>query len=405
LAPSAGTAAGLALAALGIVLPNPAAYVVGSLLLAAALGLALRRRAPGWLAAAGAALVAASAVVVPALTRPGSEGLSGDWAAPSLDGTVVAGRALVSPDNTSVDLVTGRTVRLGSVTGGTRFVADDRMIVVGEGRVDSVRLDATARWTWRPARPSTVTPLAAARGQTVLRVCPAGQPGSCRLLGVNGRGRQDWATEAPGQTADTPPLTGPGGSLPALAAMKPPAAGDGVFLVDPVTGQRTIVPGQAVLPLPDGPVAVTHVSGARCVTSLYPTPRPAWTRISEEPCQTARPQEWFVEDGQLWVQRQGRWTRLALADGRAGGAGAAPGSRSGLVTAGRVASVREDVPLGPNPFRGGEPAWALEVTDAASGGRVARLVSRERLTVLRLERGAVVVREGNRVVRYTLDAA
>ena len=84
---------------------------------------------------------------------------------------------------------------------------------------------------------------------------------------------------------------------------------------------------------------------------------------------------------------------------------AAPDSRSGLVAAGRVASVSETVSLGPNPFRGGEPAWALDIADAASGERVARLVSRERLALLRLERGAVVVREGSRVVRYTLDRA
>ena len=80
-----------------------------------------------------------------------------------------------------------------------------------------MRLDATARWTWRPAQPSAVTPLAAARGQTVLRVCPTEQPSNCQVVGVNGRGRQDWATDAPGQNADTQPLTGPDGSLPALA--------------------------------------------------------------------------------------------------------------------------------------------------------------------------------------------
>lgn len=398
-------AAGLALAALGIALPGAAAYVMGALLLAAALGLGLRRRTPGWLAAGVAVLAAAVAVAVPALTRPGSEDLSGDWAAPAVDGTVVAERALVSPDNTSVDLVTGKTVRLGSVTGGTRFVADDRMIVVSEGRVDSVRLDATARWTWRPARPSAVTPLAAARGQTVLRVCPTEQPSDCQVVGVNGRGRQDWATDAPGQNADTQPLTGPDGSLPALAALSPPGADAGVFVVDPVTGQRTIVPGQSVLPLPDGPLAVTHVSGGRCVTSLYATARPVWTRVSEERCQTARPQDWFAEDGQLWVQRQGRWTGLALADGRPGGAGEAADSRSGLAAAGMVASVRERISLGPNPFRGSGPAWALDITDAASGERVARLISRERLALLRLEREAVVVREGSRVVRYALDRA
>ncbi|HEY7717223.1 MAG TPA: hypothetical protein VH915_00570 [Pedococcus sp.] len=386
-------------------LPNPAAYVAGVLLLAAATWLGLRRRVARWVAVGAAVLGAAAAVAVPAVTRPGSEGLTGDWAAPAVDGAVVAERALVSPDNTSVDLLTGRTVRLGSVTGGTRFVADDRMIVVSDGRVDSVRLDATARWTWRPARPSAVAPLAATRGQTVLRVCPAEQPETCRLVGVNGRGRQDWATDAPGQTAETRPLTGPDGSLPALGALSLPGSGDGVFLVDPVTGQRTIVPGQSVLPVPDGPLAVTHVSGGRCVTSLYATSQPAWTRVSEESCQTARPQDWFAGDGQLWVQRQGRWTRLALADGRTGRAGASPPSSSGLVAAGRVASVRERVSLGANPFRGSEPAWALDITDATSDERVARLLSREPLALLRLERRAVVVREGSRVVRYTLGRA
>lgn len=70
-----------------------------------------------------------------------------------------------------------------------------------------------------------------------------------------------------------------------------------------------------------------------------------------------------------------------------------------------VASVRRRISLGPNPFRGSGPAWALDITDEASEVRVARLISRERLALLRLEREAVVVREGSRVVRYPLDRA
>ena len=138
----ASAAAGLALAALGITLPAPR-IPHGR----AAAGGSTRAGAPPphprWLAAGAAVLAAAVAVAVPALTHPGSEGLSGEYGT-GRRGDCRGREALVSPDNTSVDLVTGKTVRLGSVTGGTRFVADDRMIVVSEGRVDSVRLDATA---------------------------------------------------------------------------------------------------------------------------------------------------------------------------------------------------------------------------------------------------------------------
>ena len=102
-------------------------------------------------------VVAASAAVLVLLVglglhlaTPRTHGVQGDWSAKALDGAVVAERALVSGDNTALDLRTGKTVTLGSVSGGTAVVADDRLIIAGPGRIDSARLDATTRWTWRP---------------------------------------------------------------------------------------------------------------------------------------------------------------------------------------------------------------------------------------------------------------
>lgn len=261
-------AAGFALATVGCALPVPAAYVIGVLLCASAAALALRQRPR--LAVGVAGLLAAIGVGVPALALPATEGLSGDWATTAISGEVVADRAIVSPDNSSIDLRTGKTVRLGSVTGGTRHVGDDRMVVVSTDRVDSVRLDATQRWTWRPEAPSTLTPLAAAQGQTVLRVCPRASPQQCGLVGVDTRGHTAWATEAPGQTASTAPLTDAVGALPSVAVLRAPGPDAGLFLVAPETGQRTIVPGAAVLPAPSGVVAVTYRSGGRCVTACMP---------------------------------------------------------------------------------------------------------------------------------------
>jgi len=259
-AQAVAAAAGVALATAGCAVPVAAAYVIGVLLCASAAALALRGRL--WRAVGVAGLVAALGVGIPALALPATEGLSGDWATTAISGVVVADRAIVSPDNSSIDLRTGKTVRLGSVTGGTRHVGDDRMVVVSADRVDSVRLDATQRWTWRPEAPSTVAPLAAAQGQTVLRVCPRASPRQCGLVGVDARGHTAWATDAPGQTAATEPLTDAAGALPRVAVLRAPGPDAGLFLVAPETGQRTMVPGAAVLPVPSGVVAVTYRSGA-----------------------------------------------------------------------------------------------------------------------------------------------
>jgi hypothetical protein len=60
------------------------------------------------LALAGLGVLAVLGLVAAAyLTTPRSSGVEGDWAAKSLAGQVIAGRALVSRDNTAIDLTTG----------------------------------------------------------------------------------------------------------------------------------------------------------------------------------------------------------------------------------------------------------------------------------------------------------
>ncbi len=395
-------ALGLALAALGAALPSAAAYVVGATLCAASVGLALRRRLAPAAAVAGGVAVLGAAIAGPLMALPRTTGLAGDWATPAIDGEVLSGRALVSESNGAIDLVTGKTVRLGSVTGGSRWVADDRMLVVRDDRVDSVRLDAGARWTWRPAEPASIRPLAAADGSTALRVCPLpGAAGTCRMVGVDARGRQGWTTDAPGQSSTTPASPGPSGSLPRLAVLRAPG-GDGYFLVDPATGRRTLVPGADALSVPDGPVAVTHVSGGRCVTSLYAGLSPQWTSVTDDPCSQPLPSSWFVADGQLWVERDGAWERFALG----GGAHASVPSSAvpdSLQEERPSKATQKQIDLRPNPFRPTERMSTLALRDGGSGKEVWRLVTEHPASLLLADDGAVVVREDGRVIRYTLQ--
>jgi hypothetical protein len=383
------------------VLPVAALWVVGALLLAAALAMALRRWVPTWAALLVALTVAGLAVGVPLLTLPRTSGLAGEWATEAIDGEVLSGRALVSESNASIDLRTGKTVRLGSVTGGARWVADDRLLVVRDDRVDSVRLDASARWTWRPAAPSSIRPLAAADGSTALLVCPLpGASETCRLVGLDARGRQGWITDAPGQSSTTPASPGPDGSLPRLALLQAPG-GDGLFLVDPGSGRRTLVPGVAALSVPDGPVVVTHVSGGRCVTSLYAGSSPQWTEVTSATCDQAQPSAWFVALDHLWVQRAGSWERYALVTGARAevDAESVPDPESPS----RVATTAKRVSLRLNPFRTADHMNVLHLHDAHSGEEFATVVTEQPARLLLADDHAVVVREDDQVIRYTLD--
>jgi len=393
---------GLALASLGAALPSAAAYVVGAALCAVSLALALRRRLPLAVAVAAGVAVLGASVVGPVMALPRTIGLAGEWSAPAIDGDVLSGRAVVSDDNTSIDLRTGKTVRLGSVSGGSRWVADDRMLVVRDDRVDSVRLDATARWTWRPPGARAIRPLAAADGATVLRVCPLPPPGApCDLVGLDQRGRRAWTTDAPGQRADTPESTRPAGSLPAVAVLRAPG-GDGYLLVDPATGRRSLVPGVAALPMPDGPVAVTYAADGRCVTSLYAGPSPRWTSVTGARCAQPFPSRWFAADGHLWVQRSAAWERYDLGGGARASVPSADVPDS--LEEGRPSRVtREQIVLRANPFRPADRVVALTLRDPGSGEEVWRLVTAQPVSLLLAEDRAVVVRDDDQVIRYTLD--
>ena len=143
------------------------------------------------------------------LLSPRTTGVEGDWSAKAVDGPVVAGRAVVSGDHTALDLRSGRTVTLGSVRGGVPYVADDRLVIASPGQVDSVGLDATARWTWRAAAGETASPVAAGRGSTVVLACPT--KGPCRLVGLDAKGQRELVFQGGGATrpaAGRPPPPG-----------------------------------------------------------------------------------------------------------------------------------------------------------------------------------------------------
>jgi len=325
------------------------------------------------------------------LTTPRTSGVEGDWAAKSLAGQVIAGRALVGGDNTAIDLTTGKTVRLGSVQGGTPYIGDDRLVIAGDARVDSVRLDATARWTWRAPTGSTATPVAADHGSTVVNVCPA--EGPCDLVGLTAEGRQAWRAVGRG-------VADPAGSeraLPKVAVTR--VEGGGFLLTDPVSGRRMLQPGHALLTTDSGTVVLADVQQGSCVVAAYVSPDPLWTRVLSD-CPAAKVPGMAAANGSLALSWPGRVERLDLATGR-------PTKdrqpRDGqLAAAGSLVAVRVERSTPFNPLRWGERTTVVKLVDATTGDTRSQVATTGRLDLLRLEAHAVVVREGSRVVRYTL---
>jgi hypothetical protein len=179
------------------------------------------------------------------------------------------------------------------------------------------------------------------------------------------------------------------------------AGGDGFFLVEPGTGRRTLVPGAAALSEPDGPVAVTYLSGGRCVTSLYAGLSPQWTTVTPAACGRAQPSGWFVARDHLWVERAGAWERYAIANGVRAEVDA--DTVPDPDTPGRLTVSRQQVSLRPNPFRAADQVSVLRLRDAGSGEEVASLVTERPASVLLADDDAVVVRQDDQVIRYTLD--
>ena len=306
----------------------------------------------------GRAPVAAAAVVVLVLlvglglhlATPRTKGVAGDWSAEAVDGRVVAERALMTGDHTALDLRTGKTVTLGSVRGGTPFVADDRLIIASTGRIDSARLDATARWTWRSPAGTTASPLAAARGSTLVLVCPAS--GTCQLVGLNAQGRQDWQSDDAARRDTTPR----DGSLPPVDLTGVP--GGGVVLTEPTSGRSTLQPGRSFLAIADGPVVTELIQDGRCVVSAYATAAARWTRVLD-PCPGPRRPTLAAANGEVTLAWPTRLERLDLATGRTlpvsrVGDGTPPSSKV-LAGASGLTATESRKSLHTNPFRWGGP--------------------------------------------------
>ena len=344
-----------------------------------------------WTAALGALALGLGGTAY--LNNPRSSGLEGDWAAKAVDGTVVAGRALVGGGNTAMDLRTGKTITLGSVQGGTPFIGDERLVIATGNRVDSVRLDASSRWTWRAPPGATATPLAAGGGSTAVLVCESRKP--CTLNGIGSQGRVEWTlATALDTTLSAPP------ALPRVLAT--PSGQDGIELTDPVTGRQTVRPGSRTLTTPDGLVVVPTEHQGACVVTAYRDADPAWVRVLG-PC-PGQALPTLASDG-AWIRASwpGTVTTLSGQDGRTVTTRPARATGVPVATSQGVAATRTSQTVRTNPFRWGQHVSVLEVRDAAAGDQLAQLVTPEELTLLLLSPEAVVVREGDKVIRYTLE--
>lgn len=350
---------------------------------------------PKLVVAAGVAAVLVVAVTGAYVASPRTEGLAGEWSAPSSDGEVVAERALVSGGNAALDLRTGKSVRLSSVAGGAATYADDRLIVSKDGRVDSVRLDAPVRWTWRAPAGHVAIPLAAAAGSTLVADCPAGAGKTCRLVGLDSAGKPGW--ESAGAQR---PHERPRPALPRLLAEQ--VEGGGVSLTDPTSGRASLQPGDSFVAVPDGPVIVPVQQGGQCVVSLFTAPDPLWTQLLG-PCPGGRVPEVAATDGAVLLTWAGRVERLALGTGAALPPPSVRPVSGVLAAAGSLLATRRVDPPPAKAILPWRDSQVLELRDARSGEVRARLVTERPVTLLLLEADAVVVRVDSRVVRYSLD--
>lgn len=355
----------------------------------------LRRNRRRGLLNVGAAVVVTAALVVTAYaTTPRTHGVVGDWEAKPLDGRVVGG-VLLSGDHTALDLRTGKSVSLGSAAGGRAYAGDGRLVVAGADRLDSVGLDGTGRWTWRPAAGQRPVPLAARRGSTLVASCPQDAAAPCDLVGLDTQGHQAW------RTAGTTRATQGGQGLPHVFASAA-RNGGGVVLVDPVDGRQGLAPGRRFTAVADGPVVVPVVQGGQCVLSAYDGADPVWTRVLG-PCPADAVPRLDVGTRSLAVVWPDGGAALDLATGRdvsergRGVVASDEVDRSpGLV----VTRARRSTPA--NPLRWGSPTTVLAVLDARTGRVLAQVAGTGRLDLLLMDGDGMVVRTDDGITRYTL---
>jgi hypothetical protein len=149
--------------------------------------------------------------------------------------------------------------------------------------------------------------------------------------------------------------------------------GGGFPVTDPASGRRALQPGHAALTTDSGTVVLPDVQQGSCVVAA---------------------------NGSLSLSWPGRVERLDLATGRPT---AEPKPRDGqLAAAGSLVAVRVERSTPLDPLRSGKRTTVVELLDAATGDTRAQVATTGRLDLLPLEAAAVVLREGNRVVCYTL---
>ena len=283
-------------------------------------------------------------------TTPRTSDLEGQWEAAGLHGDVLGQRALVgSGSAVAVDLVTGTRITLGSVSTGTPAVGAGRLLVLGQGRLDGAGLDGRSRWTWTGPPAHALALVAAGPSVTVVQAC-GGTPGGCRLIGVDGNGREAWQTPQPTATGTSAPVVGTDGNLPTVGVLPTP---DGTLvLVDPASSRVVLRPESRSTVGLDGRLTLRSASSGGCAITTFETLDRSRTSTTSEPCASATGAEEPI----------------------------------------RVASVRSRVWW--LPFGKGRPT--LEV-----GGRhTGRVVSGEPLRALRVDDEGLTVLDGGTVRRY-----
>ncbi|WP_146132991.1 hypothetical protein [Knoellia remsis] len=302
-----------------------------------------------------AAAVVLLAGVVGWLTAPGTEGLEGEWETAAVGGDVLGGRALVAGDaNVAIDLVTGTRITLGSVTGGTKAIGGGRLLILRTSTLDGAGLDGRSRWTWQGPPAHTLRLVAGSPSTTVVQAC-GGTPVSCRLIGVDGNGKESWQTPQPTATGTGEPVVGEDGSLPSVGVLR---TKDGTLvLVDPSSSRITLRTDTEAAVGRDGVLVLGTTQGGRCRRTTFETIDRSTTVTTPGSC----------------------------AEGNGGlAAGTAPGV---TVRSARVHSWWW-------PFGDGRPT--LEV----SGRHTGRVVGDDPLRALRVDDAGTTVRNGDVIRRY-----
>jgi hypothetical protein len=181
-----------------------------------------------------------------------------------------------------------------------------------------------------------------------------------------------------------------------------PTGDDGIVLTDPMTGRQTVRAGTHPLTTPEGVVVVATRQQGTCVVSAYRDADPLWVRVLG-PC----------PDGTLpTLTSDGAWTRatsprtvtlLATDTGRTVKVPATRAVPGAIASTQGVSATRFTKVVRTNPFRWGQRLSVIEVRDQSSGDVRATVVTPKSLELLLLRPEAIVVREGDQVVRYTLS--